>query len=147
MMFVPCAKRVLWGSCDSVVVPKHELEHWKAKFGDLELEEDCPESVRVQVSSLKPEWGPLRCSQLIESSTPDAEGPRTKSEHGPDNTKMWGLFAGQAMVYKSVFKRGRVRTTLSWYGIGAYNPEHAYISKRERARVAYDPEYHEIELM
>ena len=147
MMFVPCAKRVLWGSCDAVVIPTRELKHWQTKFGDLDLEADSGDSVRVKIASLKTEWGPLKCNEMVESSTPDAEGPQMEKEHGPDNTKYWGLLAGPNLVYKSVRKRGRVRTVLSWYGMGEYDPEHAYITKRERARILYDPEYPAIELM
>jgi hypothetical protein len=83
----------------------------------------------------------------VESSTPFAQGPQTVQEHGPDNAQNWGLFAGDLLIYKSVRRRGRVRTVLSWYGMGQYDPESPYISKRERAKIVYDPAYHEIELM
>jgi hypothetical protein len=147
MMFVPCAQRVLWGSSDWVVIPKRELKHWKAQFGRVEFDASSGDSVRVQIASLKTDWEPLRCNEMVESSTPFAEGPQTDQEHGQDNTRTWGLFAGPNLVYKSVRKRGRVRTVLSWYGMGQYDPANPYISKRERAKVTYDPQYPEIELM
>jgi hypothetical protein len=144
-IFISCARRVLWGATDCILIPRKELPTWRLKFGKFEAKPSA-NAVAVRVSELGAcAWGELKCQEVVESANPFMVGPRKPDEHGQD--KSWGLFAGASLVYKSVKRHGRVRTVLSWYGHGEYDPESPAISRRERARIQYDPEYPDIELM
>ena len=146
-MFIPTAKRALYGPCSDVLIPADELKHWRTKFGNFDIHKTTGNGVRVQIADLRAcDWGRLQGHKLVNSSTPLATGPQDPKEHRSECTK-WGLFADSVLVYKSIRKHDRVRTVLSWYGHGGYDPESPGISRRERARVHYDPEYPDIELM
>jgi hypothetical protein len=143
-MFVMCARRVLWGSTDCILFPRKELSAWRLQFGKF----DCKisgDTVAVRVSELSCRWGVLTCQEVVESANPFSTGPRQPDEHGQD--KAWGLFAGSTLVYKSKQRKGSVRTVVSWYGHGGYDPEYPAITRRERARIEYDPDYPKIEFM
>ena len=143
-MFVMCARRVLWGSTDCILFPRKELPAWRLHFGPFASKISGNAAV-VRVSELNCPWGALTCQEVVESSTPFADGPRQPGEHGQD--RAWGLFAGSLMVYKSQKRQGRVRTVVSWYGHGGYDPEFPAITRRDRAKIEYDPEYPDIEIM
>lgn len=148
--FVSCAKRA-WFQCQLpfIVIPLRELNEWQAKFGTLQPKTLAgQEGCAVSMSNVgQCAWGSMACHCVIDSSTPDADGPRTLDEHGPSSRRTWALFADQTIVYKSVQHQGTVTTELSWYGHGGYDPTKPGISARERARVAYDPEFPDIELL
>jgi len=163
--FVPCAKRVwLQSQSPVIVIPLKELKEWQAKFGALQTKplsgerglgrsldrslDRGGEGCAVTLAGVGPcAWGSLSCHCMIDSSTPELDGPRTPDEHGPSSRRTWALFADQAIVYKSVQHKGRVTTELSWYGHGGYDPSRPGISAKERARVEYDPEFPDIELL
>jgi len=141
--FIPCAGRV-WLQCrsDTIVVPAKELAQWRVKFGTVRTSDARSGGVSLAVADLAPcAWGELECHFVIDSSTPNAVGPKTHDEHGPSNRSTWALFADKAMVYKSVRHNGQVKTELSWYGHGGYDPQKPEISAAERALVEYDPEF------
>lgn len=145
-MFISCARRVLWGTTDCIVIPRKELPAWRLQFGKFAAR-PVANGVVIRVSELSAcAWGELRCQELVQSANPFTVGPPQPTEHDGQD-KYWGLFAGPSLVYKSMQQQGRVRTVLSWYGHGGYDPESPSISRRERARVHYDPEYPDIELM
>ena len=147
-MFIPTAKRALFGPCSDVLIPADELESWRTKFGHFPIHKTTGNGVRVEIAELRVcDWGPLQGHTLVASSTPLATGPRDPNEHRGSGGTKWGLFAGTSLVYKSVRKHDRVRTVLSWYGHGGYDPEFPGISRRELARIYYDPEYADLELM
>lgn len=147
--FVSCAKRALL-QCQLpfIVIPLRELNEWQAKFGTLEHKTLEGEGCAVSMLNVgQYAWGSMACHCVIDSSTPEAEGPRALDEHGPANRRTWALFTGKTIMYKSVQHKGRVTTELSWYGQGGYDPSNPGISAQERARIAYDPEFPDIELL
>ena len=147
--FVSCAKRA-WLQCQLpfIVIPLREINEWQAKFGTLQSKTLSAEECAVPVSMLgQCAWGSMSCHCVIDSLTPDADGPRTLDEHGPLSRRTWALFADQTMVYKSVQHQGQVTTELSWYGHGGYDPTKPGISAQERAHAVYDPEFPDIELL
>lgn len=147
--FVPCAKRAWWQwQSDAIVIPLADLPHWRLKFGALQTQNLNAGGVSVLVTSLGPcGWDKLECHFVVDSSTPDAVGPQAHDEHGPSNRTTWALFANQAMVYKSMRHNGNVKTELSWYGHGGYDPNEPSISANERALIQYDPEFPDITLL
>jgi hypothetical protein len=147
-VLVECAKRVGWQRSEVIAIPVAELSEWRAKFGPFMLETLTGNSVSVRIADLGAcKWGSLKCNCTIDSSTPDAVGPRRHDEHRASNRVVWGLFADDTLVYKSVRVKDRVETVQSWYGHGAYDPMSPGITDQERARAQYDPEFPEIELL
>jgi len=147
-MFIATAKRALYGPCSDVIIPADELKHWRTKFGHFDIHKATGNGVHIKIDALRAcDWGQLKGHTLVDSLTPLATGPQDPNEHGGSVGTKWGLFAGSALVYKSVRKHDRVRTVISWYGHGGYDPESPGISRRELARIYYDPEYPDIELM
>ena len=147
-MFVGAARRALYGPCSYVAVPREDLAHWRCQFGEFDVKPKGPGDVLIKIADLgASKWGPLQAHRLVESSTPLATGPQDPNEHLTSNCMAWGLFSGATALYKSVREHGQVRTILSWYGHGGYDPESPDISARELARIYYDPEFPDIELM
>lgn len=147
-MFIAVARRALYGPCSYVAVPSEDLVHWRRQFGEFETKQTSAHALLVKISDLSAKhWGDVKASKLVESSTPLATGPQDPNEHLTSNCMVWALFAGSTAVFKSVREHGKVRTILSWYGHGGYDPEAPSISPRELARIYYDPEYPDIELM
>jgi len=147
--FVSCAKRVWWQwQSDTIVIPLADVGQWQLKFGTFQSKISSVGGVSVALTDLSPcSWGKLECHFVIDSSTPDVVGPQTQDEHGPSNRTTWALFANQSMVYKSIRQQGNVKTELSWYGNGGYDPETPLISEAQRALIQYDPEFPDITLL
>jgi hypothetical protein len=147
-VLVQCAKRVWWQRSEAIVIPVAELAEWRAKFGPFMLGDFTGNGVSVHIGDLRPcQWGPLQCNCTIDSSTPDAAGPRRHDEHHESNRMVWGLFSDSRLVYKSMRAKGHVVTLQSWYGHGEYDPMSPGITDQERAQIQYDPECPEIELL
>jgi hypothetical protein len=147
-IFVSCARRVWWQRSDYIAIPVVELSHWRAKFGTFMLGDLSGNWASVRISDLAPTaWGPLQCNCTVDSSAPTAIGPRRHDEHAASNRTVWGLFAGEALVYKSIRLKGCVVTVQSWYGHGEYDPAFPEISEQERLQTQYDPEFPDIELL